>query len=124
VGITSAALILSPSVPGELHPVLGSAYFALSSAMACRVYRTLPGKIDDSPAITAGITPVVHATGAVSNPLDHDKDQYTARHESGRSSKLQINVEMDTRTDLDDGDALWARKTMRDDLGQDASRQV
>ena len=41
VGIVAAALILSPSIPGPLHPILGNSYFALASAMACKVFRSL-----------------------------------------------------------------------------------
>lgn len=41
VGIVAAALILSPSVPGPIHPIMGNSYFALGSAMACKVFRSL-----------------------------------------------------------------------------------
>ncbi|KIM77109.1 hypothetical protein PILCRDRAFT_12289 [Piloderma croceum F 1598] len=47
MAIATTAFILSPGVPGVLKPVLGSVYIALSSAMACRVYRVILGVLTD-----------------------------------------------------------------------------
>ncbi|KIM77145.1 hypothetical protein PILCRDRAFT_825699 [Piloderma croceum F 1598] len=41
VAIATSALILSPDFPVGLKPILSSAYIALSSVMACRVYRVI-----------------------------------------------------------------------------------
>ncbi|KIM75318.1 hypothetical protein PILCRDRAFT_827418 [Piloderma croceum F 1598] len=48
MAIATMTFILSPGVPGLLKPVLGSVYIALSSAMACRVYRVILGVLTDS----------------------------------------------------------------------------
>jgi len=114
VAIAATALILAPGVPTDLHPILGSAYFALSSAMACRVFRAvLLGNIQDPPLNPAAITSVVRAVRV----SDEDYDT------SGRLSKLKINVavEMDRRTDSCDEHVYWEPG---DDVGKDASHGV
>lgn len=113
VAIAATALILAPGVPTDLHPILGSAYFALSSAMACRVFRAvLLGNIQDPPLNTAAITSI--RTVRVGNEDDDT---------SGHLSKLKINVavEMDRRTDSYDGHAYWKPGH---DAGKDASHRV
>jgi hypothetical protein len=63
VAIIATALILSPSIPGELHPILGSSYFALASAMACRVFRAvLLGTIKDRQLNTAKLVSFYRST--------------------------------------------------------------
>jgi hypothetical protein len=117
VAIISTALIISPSVPGELHPILGSAYFALSSAMACRVFRAvLLGTIKVPQVTTARISSLVH----VATNSDDDYDT------SYRLSKLNINVavEMDTRMESFDGHTFWERGSMGNDVQKDASHNV
>jgi hypothetical protein len=120
VAIVSCALILSPSIPAELHPILGSAYFALASAMACRVFRAvLLGIIKDPQVDIARISSVVRAT--TSNQHDGG-DVLTSKYDkSGGSSKLKINVEveMDRRADSYDGYTFWDRS-----VRHDASRLV
>jgi len=60
VAIAAIALIIAPGVPKELHPILGSSYFALSSAMACRVFRAvILGNIRDQPLNTVAIGDVL-----------------------------------------------------------------
>jgi hypothetical protein len=113
VAIAATALILAPGVPADLHPILGSAYFALSSAMACRVFRAvLLGNIQDPSLNTPAIT-------SVRTVRVGDEDYDT----SGRLSKLKINVavEMDRRTDSYDGHVYWEPG---DDVGKDASHRV
>jgi len=125
VAITSSALILSPSIPAELHPILGSAYFALASAMACRVFRAvLLGIIKDPQVDIARISSVVRST---TNNQHDGGDVLTSKYDkSGGSSKLKINVEveMDRRADSYDGYTFWDRSSTGDDVRHDASRLV
>jgi hypothetical protein len=63
IAIITTALTLSPSLPGELHPILGLGYFALASAMACRVFRVvLLGSIKDTQMNTAKLASFYHST--------------------------------------------------------------
>jgi hypothetical protein len=113
VGIAATALILAPDVPTDLHPILGAAYFALSSAMACRVFRAvLLGNIREQSLNTAVITSVIRTRG-----------NNEAKDTSGGLSQLKINVavEMDRRTDSYDGHAYWGSGG---DVGNDASHEV
>ena len=41
MAITSSALIIPPTFPGELEAILISTYFTLASAMACLVFRSV-----------------------------------------------------------------------------------
>jgi hypothetical protein len=119
VAIISAALILSPSIPGELHPILGSAYFALASAMACRVFRAvLLGTIKDPQMNTAKLMSFYRSTANTRN--DNNV-------KPGHSSKLDINVAVETATAADSNGwyPLWERKLAGDDIQpEDASPLV
>lgn len=93
MAIASIALILSPHIPGELHPLLGTAYFALASAMACRVFRAvLLGIIKDP----EGRVDIAKISSVIRSTTD---DGTTPRHDKPCSPKLKINVkaEKDTR---------------------------
>jgi len=93
VAITWTALILSPSIPGQLHPILGSAYFALANAMACRVFRAvLLESIKD---------PQTNPTklGSFHRPNADTRDV-----KPSRSSKLDINVVVKTATAAESND--------------------
>ena len=64
VAVISTAIMLSPDIPGEVHFLVGGAYFALASAMACRVFpsqenltRALVGS-HQSPAMHMGMVAV------------------------------------------------------------------
>ena len=110
VAIISAALILSPSIPGELHPILGSSYFALANAMACRVFRAvLLGTIKDPQMNTAKLMSFYRSTVNTRNDNDIRPD---------RSSKSQKNVaaEMATATESNGCYPLWERKLGGDDI--------
>jgi hypothetical protein len=87
VAIAMTALIFAPGIPGTMKPVLGSVYYALSSAMACRVYRALllGTLIDPQP------TKIVSFYGAAGNIRDHDASSHDSTL-SRRSSKLAIDV--------------------------------
>jgi len=118
VAILSSALILSRSIPSKLHAILGSAYFALSSAMACRVFRAvLLGIINDPPINAATVRITSFTRGTNSHPLESDDT-------TGRSSKLRVDVavEMDTRTDTDYGQTFWEQKSTG--VRQDSSQRV
>jgi len=64
VAIISAAFFLSPSTSGVLHPtILGSVYFALASAMACRVFRAvLLDTVKDTQVNPAKLVSFYHST--------------------------------------------------------------
>jgi hypothetical protein len=126
VAIVAIALILSPSIPGELHALLGSAYFALASAMACRVFRAVMlGIIKDPQACSARISTVIRATNSNRHNGNDDETPRSKHDKEGLSSDfINIAVKMDTRTDYSDGYTLWERESTGDDLRHDASHQV
>jgi len=126
VAIIAIALILSPSIPAPLHPILGSSYHALASAMACRVFRgVLLGLIEDPQLKTTRIRSFYRT--ANNNRRGHADDGDTTKQDtSGRLSKLEINVavEMDTKAESYEGDTFEARKLDGDYVRQDASHLV
>jgi len=119
VAIISAALILSPSIPGELHAILESAYFALASAMACRVFRAvLLGTIQDPQMNTAKLVSFYCSTA---NARDNKHVKPSC------SSKLEINVAVETATAATSNGwyPLSERKLTGDDMQpEDASHLV
>ncbi|KIM89283.1 hypothetical protein PILCRDRAFT_813213 [Piloderma croceum F 1598] len=71
VAIISTALIFSSSIPTELHSMAGSAYFALASVMACRVFRAvLLGTIKDPQVNTAKLVSFYRSTADTLNDKD------------------------------------------------------
>jgi hypothetical protein len=122
VAITSTALLLAPSIPREIKPLLGRTYFALASAMACRVFR----------ALILGIIKDPHANAAVTRPADinHQNradNSTTSKRDKTCLSSLVINVEveMDTRADSYDGHTCWDGQSSKgDDKQHDVSDQV
>jgi hypothetical protein len=91
VTITATALIFSLGIPGVLKPVLGLVYMALSSAMACCVYRAfLLGVLKDPQLNTATILSFYHAADI--------RDDNTSVHDtlSDHPSKLAMNVGVQT----------------------------
>jgi hypothetical protein len=118
--------MITSSVPVELHPILGSTYFAFASAMACRVFRAvLLGIIKEPQMNTTQL--VSFFRGVNDDTLDHDDDVDTARHaKSGRSSKLEIAIaiETDTTSGPYDGYTFGERKQTGDGVQRDASHQV
>jgi hypothetical protein len=91
VTITAAALIFSPGIPGVLKPVLGPVYMALSSAMACRVYRAfLLGVFKDPQMNTATVFSLYRAADI--------RDDDTLVHDtlSDHPSKLAMNFDVQT----------------------------
>ncbi|KIM88286.1 hypothetical protein PILCRDRAFT_771075 [Piloderma croceum F 1598] len=122
VAITATALILSPEIPGVLKPILGSVYIALSSTMACRVYRAfLLGVLTDPQMNTATVVSFYRAA-------DNTCDDHTLAHDtlSDRSSKLAINDSVETNLRVEDNNryALGGRRLTADDVGQDISHRV
>jgi len=127
VAITSTALILSSTIPPELHTVLCSPYFGISSAMACRVFRSvLLGIIKDPHLNTARISTITHGTRNTLQPDDVDITMSKKHDESDLSSNLKVNVavETDTRAESYDGDTFWEQLSLKDDVPQDASQRV
>jgi hypothetical protein len=125
VGIASIALVISPNIPGEFHVLLGSAYFALASAMACRVFReVILGIIKDPQVSTGRISTVVRA--ANSNRHDNDSVAISSNDKAGFPSDFKINVavQMDTRTDYSVGSTLWDQESKGDHARHDASHRV
>lgn len=119
VAIISVALIVSPSFPGELHPILGTAYFALSSAMACRVFRTLLlGLINDHDLSTTGVASIFKFRTTRITDAGNQGDSTSSSNDvkASRPSNLQVNVEieMDTPADSDEGYEFRERRVMVD----------
>jgi len=121
VAVISTALILSPSIPPELHPILGTAYFALASAMACCVFRAvLLGTIKEPQIHTTRLVSFYRA-GASSQP--HTNDTVTSRYnKSTLPSKINVEVDTDTITAPHDGYTHWDRK--KTNVQEDPSHQV
>ena len=95
MGILAAALILSPSIPGELHPILGNSYFALASAMACKVFRSLKlGTIleEDSTVLLTNTSPMF-----VRSP----------RHTTTNGIPLEVQVNVQSESE-------YSKKNIRD----------
>jgi hypothetical protein len=101
VAIVSTALILSPGIPGPLHPILGSAYFALASAMACRVFRAVLLGIIKEPQLNT--TQIVSFFRGVNNhqPGRDDDGDTTIHGTADRSAKFGIGVAVETATKVD-----------------------
>jgi hypothetical protein len=118
VTITAAALIFSPGIPGVLKPVLGPVYMALSSAMACRVYRAfLLGVLKDPQLNTATVLSFYHAADIRDDTLVHDTL-------SERPSKLAVNVGVKTDPGAEGNDeyAFWEWRLTAYDVEQGVSR--
>jgi hypothetical protein len=120
VAIISSALILSPSVPRELHTILGMAYFALASAMACRVFRAvLLGTITEPQLSTLKFESFHRA--AADNPFSRsDSGAPTHRPDNTHCSDIKVAVETDTITETD-GYALWGRESTKYNGRRDSS---
>ena len=122
MAIASTALILAPSVPSEIKPILGSTYFALANTMACRVFRALLLGIIKDPHTNAAV-----ARPAAIDPQNSVNSSTTSKRDKACLSSLVINVEveMDTRADSYDGQTYWDGKSFKeDDKRHDASDQA
>jgi hypothetical protein len=121
VAIASIVFIFAPSVPGEIKPILGTVYFALSSAMACRVFRAVLLGIIKDPHINVSV--VRPAATSQNDAVDNGT---TSKHDKICLSSLVINVavEMDTRADSYDEHTFWDRNSTGDIKRHDASSQV
>ena len=81
VAIITSTFIFCGNIPVELRPILGSPYFALGSAMACRVFRVVfLGVMEDTQIDTSRST--------TSDPRHRDD----ANDKRGRSPKFEIFV--------------------------------
>ena len=125
VGIVSIALTTSPHIPGEFHGLLGTAYFALASAMACRVFREVILEIIKDPQVSSSRISTVVRT-ANNNRHDNDGVATSRLDKAGLPSDLKINiaVQMDTRTDYSLGSTLWDQESKGDHPRHDASHRV
>jgi len=123
VAILAVALILSPSIPRELHPILGTAYFALGSAMACRVFRAVLLGVIKEPQLSTSQMLSLFPSGKA-NWRDHDVDADTMGPTSGRSSRLEIGVAIETDIRSDSYDAFALGEQKGGDVLQDASHLV
>jgi hypothetical protein len=74
IGVAIASIcLLAPSAPGETKAILGSVYFPLASAMACRVYRAvLLGIITERPVNTIEISTALRAAAKIQDGSDDD----------------------------------------------------
>ena len=114
--------MVSPSIPGTMKPILGSTYFALASAMACRVYRAiLLGTITDPQVNNTHISFVFRvATLHQRSTFDDDNDDaaiISKPSKPGVSSNLKVNVAVEkaTKVGSDYGDTFWERSPTVDD---------
>lgn len=65
LSVGACTLILAPGVPNEFHMLLWAPYLALSSSMACRVFRAvLLGTIEDPQISTTDIILIFRNTPA------------------------------------------------------------
>ena len=110
VAIISTALMLSPSIHGELHFLLGSAYYALASAMACRVFRAVfLGIITDHHDSTY-IIPSIHHV-AINNPHGDGSSTTSSHVMSGLAPAFALNMVVKADTTMESADEpIWARE--------------
>lgn len=85
LALPTIVLLLSASVPAEMHSLLGPSYLALSSAMACRVFRMIIlGVIKDNPLSTTFLASAVAKastrTGHMSSSASGNTGGVRARH--------------------------------------------
>jgi hypothetical protein len=118
VAITSAALIISPTIPGEMKAILISTYFTLASAMACLVFRAVLLGIIKDPQVnvaTFRLPNIQHINGG-------DNGNTASNYDKSGLSSLVINVAVETnaRADSYEGHALGKRQLITDDVKQDA----
>lgn len=116
--VVSTALILSPSIPGPLHPILATAYFALASAMACRVFRAvLLGTIIEPQLNTTHMTSFFREMN--DNRRGRDDNGGTTKHGMSNDHSVTLEtsvaVETATRTDIEsyDGYVLEGMKVAK-----------
>jgi hypothetical protein len=139
VAIASTALMASPGIPGTMKPILGSTYFALASAMACRVYRAiLLGHIREPQLNNTRFSSVFRV--ATNNNHHRHLHSYGNYEENGSDSliiprpvrsllspdlKINVAVEKSTKVESDVGYTFWERSSIEDDVSKyDASRKV
>ncbi|KAF7977301.1 hypothetical protein HWV62_4277 [Athelia sp. TMB] len=69
LSLTTIGILLSSGVPAEMHSLLGPSYLALSSAMACRVFRmVILGVVKDSALSTTFLASAVNKNHSISGP--------------------------------------------------------
>jgi hypothetical protein len=115
VAIIASVLIFCGNISAELRAILVTPYFALASAMACRVFRVVFfGVMEDTQEYTSRST--------TSNP-HHRND---ANDKMGRSPKVAIfvAVEAGSTTESNGEYPFGERKLTGDDLQQDLSHRV
>ena len=107
VAITSIALILSPGITGEMHVLLSSAYFALASAMACRVFRAvLLGFVKDTHESTCRMSSAFRM--ADSYPHGDDATTTSKNTKPSLASDVVINmgIKLGTTTESSDENTI------------------
>jgi hypothetical protein len=114
VAITASVLIFCVNISVELRAIISTPYFALASAMACRVFRVVFfGVTEDRQEDTS------HST--TSNPHHHND----ANDKMGRSHKFTIFAAVEAGTTAEsNGEYPFGEKLTGDDLQQDPSRRV
>lgn len=126
MAVATIALAGSPNIPGQLHSLLGSAYFSLANVMACRVFRAvLLGFIKDPQMDTSDISSVVRPAMRKQRSDDYDTTLFK-HHKSGLSpnSKVNLAIKVDTQTESSDGSILWDRTLAEERIRYDASHRV
>jgi hypothetical protein len=122
MAIASITLIFSTSIPEEFHALLSSTYFALASAMACRVFRAVLLGITKDPRVnTFGISSVIGATNI--NGHGDDTDTTVSRYNKSKLSSNDVGFMKDTSATPNES-TVWEQGSAGDDIRNDASRQV
>jgi hypothetical protein len=122
IGVAIAS-ICAPSAPGETKVILGSVYYPLASAMACRVYRAvLLGIITERPLNTIEISSALRAAAKI----QYGSDDEITRSEPDVPPNLPIGVavEMGRQVETPDGCTLWEPGLTGDHVRYDASHRV
>ncbi|KIM77144.1 hypothetical protein PILCRDRAFT_628507 [Piloderma croceum F 1598] len=100
VAIASICLLLAPSAPGETKAILGSVYYPLASAMACRVYRAvLLGIITERPVNTIEIS---------SAKIQYGSDDEITKSEPDVPANLPIGVAAEMGRQVETPDECFA----------------
>ncbi|KIM88397.1 hypothetical protein PILCRDRAFT_255837 [Piloderma croceum F 1598] len=101
--ISASVLILCGNIP-EARPILATPYFALGSAMACRVFRiVIFGVMKDTQMDTLDIVNFYRSTTSDPRHRDDGNDQ------RGRSSKFEIFVAVEASTTMESNDEVDRR---------------
>jgi hypothetical protein len=120
VAILTSVFILSENIPAALRPALVSPYFALGSAMACRVFRIVFLGIMEGTQIDTSDTVSFYRSTTLDPRLRDD-----ANDKRGRSPNFEISVAAEgTATEFNDEYPFGEGKLTGDEQTRDLSHRV